>query len=142
MFSNWWQIDCTTADCPSVGFQFEMNYNAGAYANVTDSCVTNQLCYTSTNSAAPHATIIATCPLTEALGNCLSTGAVAAQAASYPVVDLALNQAVSIQGNFAIKSGLAVGDTICVRPKLDSGAAVTHAQTACFTVSNPAGSPS
>lgn len=139
--SNWWLIDCTAADCPSVGFQFEFNYNAGSYANVTDSCTTNQLCYDSTNSAAMHGTAIPNCFLTNSLGNCLA-GAVAAQASSYPILDLALNQAAPIQANFAIQSGLAVGDTLCVRPKLDSGTAVTHAQTACFTVANPAGSPS
>jgi hypothetical protein len=139
-FSNFWSIDCTVANCPSVGFQFEFSLNGAGYANVTDSCVTNAVCFDSTNSAAPHGTVIPTSQLTDALGNYLA-GAVAAQASSYPVLDLAINQSTQIQGNFAIKSGLSVGDRICIRPKLDSGAAMTHAVTACFDVVNPAGSP-
>jgi parallel beta-helix repeat protein len=148
-FSNLWSVDCTVADCPSVGFQFEFDYGANfagtqtmpdTYANVADSCLTNPTCFDSTNSAAPHGAVISTSQLTDALGNYLA-GAVAAQASSYPVLNLALNQSTQIQGNFAIKSGLSVGDRICIRPKLDSGAAINHAVTACFDIVNPAGSP-
>jgi hypothetical protein len=139
-FAGWWLIGCTGANCPAVGLQFEQNLNAGSYANTTDSCITNPLCFDSTNSAAPHGTTIADCMLTNPHGNCLA-GAVAAQSSGYPVLDLAQNQAAPIQGNFAIKSGLSVGDVICVRPKLDSGAAITHNQTFCVNVVNPAGSP-
>jgi len=140
-FSVLFSIDCTIADCPSVGFQFEYNKNGGAWAALTDSCLTNDACYDSTNSAAPHGTVIPNGLLTDALGNYLA-GAVAAQANSYPVLDLALNQSTQLQVNAAIKTGLVAGtDIICIRPKLDSGVAMTHAQTACLNVVNPAGSP-
>lgn len=140
-FSFFNSIDCTIANCPSVGFQYEWNKNGGAWAALTDSCLTNDACYDSTNSAAPHGTVIPTSQLTDALGNYLA-GAVAAQASSYPVLDLAINQSTQIQVNAAIKTGLVAGtDQICVRPKLDSGAAIVHVQTFCVNVVSPAGSP-
>jgi hypothetical protein len=140
MFAGWFLIGCTMADCPAVGFPFEANLNAGGFANVTGSCVTNPLCFNSANSAASHGTVIADCMLTNIHGNC-KAGAVVAADTSYPIIDLSQNQAAPIQANFQIKSGLSVGDRICVRPKLDSGAALTHDQTLCVDVANPAGSP-
>lgn len=146
MFAVFFSIDCTIADCPSVGFQFEWDLNgAASWAAITDSCATNAVCYTTTNSAAPHGAVIPASQLTDALGNYLA-GAVAAQASSYPVLDLAINQSTQIQVNLAIKTGLVAGtDQVCIRPKLDSGAAITYASpggTACFNIVAAAGSPS
>ena len=132
-------IDCTGADCPTAGWEYYFSYDSGAYAAVTNSCTTNQLCYDSTQQAATHGAQITAARLTTPQSTFV-TGGVIAQASSFPNIDLSQNSSTEIQGMFATQSGLAAGKVICVRPRRDGGTVITYGATggtACFTMAAP-----
>jgi parallel beta-helix repeat protein len=132
-------IDCTVADCPTAGWEYWFNYDGGAYAAVTNSCATNQLCYDNTQQAATHGAQITAARLTTPQSTFV-TGGVIAQASSFPNIDLSQNSSTEVQGMFATQAGVTVGKVICVQPRRDGGTAITYGATSCFTTAYPGAS--
>lgn len=64
-------------------------------------------------------------------------GSVTAAASGYSIVDMVRDSETTVLGAFALKAGLAGGTAICVRPVESNDTALTHTNTACFTVINP-----
>lgn len=134
-------IACTGGNCSATGFKWEFDVNSsGSWTDIDNSTTTNAVGYDNTQvGGAIHGASIPASLLSNPLT--YATGWVQAQNSSFNVIDLVQDQATNLMASLQVKNGLTAGATqICVRPKQDNGAAISHDNTACFDVVNPGSS--
>lgn len=133
------QVDCTVADCASLGLRMLYSRNGGTFTNIPDVYGPDHIKFYGITPDPDIINTAVTCCLTGVLT--ANNGTTQMTSSAVPVFDLAENASIVQRYIVAVESSAVLGDTYCFKAYSQDGNTLntyTPSGGACFTVVGPA----